>query len=279
MPRTRSSSPILVIFVAIAIVGVAAAIVLPSLRSTSASSDKSFLDMPVPTEFVTDNAGVIDDVTEAQLNGLLKQLEDKTGAQLLVLTVDTTGGVPIEEYAFGLAEKWALGQADEDNGALIVVAVKDREYWTTVGYGLEGPLPDAFVGRVGRTCFVPNFKAGRFGTGILSGTVAMLAELEKEYGVKLTGMPAAPAVSRGPSRASRVARVILPFLFAVAVILIVVRRSGTIFWPTAWSRGGSSGWSSGGFFSGGGGSFGGGGGSFGGGGGGSFGGGGAGGSW
>ena len=210
----RSPTAVIALAVTVCLVGVLVSLYLGGRTSRTAAAAAS-IDMPVPTEYVTDKAGVIDADSARRLSGYLKELEEKTGAQVLVLTVDTTGGVPIQNYTFTLAEKWGLGQKDKDNGALIVVAVKDRKYWITVGYGLEGPLPDAFVGRVARKYFVPNFRQGKFGKGLFDGTVALLAKLEQEYGVSLSGMPqvAPPPARRSPGAVSVLFNLLFPAIF------------------------------------------------------------------
>ena len=235
-------------------------------------------DVPKPAQYVEDLAGIIDPASKIKLLGYLQELEEKTGTQIIVLTVKTTGGVPIEQFAIDLAEKWKLGQKGKDNGALVVVAVDDRTYRFEIGRGLEGPLPDAFVGRIGRDFFVPYFRQGRYGEGLFQGVVAMLARLETEFNVTLTGLPRMAQPARGvpgevPARGSDFLRTIATALIAIFVLMMVIRHPWLLLLFMSGGRGG--GWS-GGSRSGG---FGGGFGSFGGGGGGSFGGGGATGHW
>jgi uncharacterized protein len=119
-----------------------------------------------PANYVVDLAGIIDPQTEADLNRRLKELEDQTTAQVVVLTVDFLEGEPMEKFSLKTAEKWALGQKGKDNGVLITVAVKDRKYRIEVGYGLEAILPDSLVGSIGRECFVSNFRMGKYSLGI-----------------------------------------------------------------------------------------------------------------
>ncbi|WP_347274901.1 TPM domain-containing protein [Candidatus Kuenenia sp.] len=229
-------------------------------------------DLPVPKRYVEDRANIIETQIENRLNGYLQELEQKTGAQMVVLTVDTTDNIPIEMYAIELATKWKLGQEGKDNGALIVVAKNDRAYRFEVGYGLEGILPDSFCGTLGRTFFVPNFKKGQFGEGIFLAALVMVDKIAEEKGVKITGMPDMAKIRRtAEGRGSPLSSLffmffILPFLFGGGML-----RRRMMFSPYYW--GGSGGPR--GFGSGGSGGFGG----FGGGMGGSFGGGGASGRW
>ena len=72
-----------------------------------------------------------------------------TTAQLVVLTVDSTDGEDISDYAVEVGRKWGIGSKDKNNGVLIVLSVSDRKVWVAVGYGLEGRLPDAVLACVG----------------------------------------------------------------------------------------------------------------------------------
>ena len=95
-----------------------------------------------PTQYVVDLAGVLDAGTQAGLNARLKDLEAATTAQVVVLTLNSLEGEPIDSFSHQTAVKWGIGQKGKDNGVLITVAVKDRKYRIEVGYGLESTLPD-----------------------------------------------------------------------------------------------------------------------------------------
>jgi len=119
-----------------------------------------------PANYVIDLAGIIDPQTEASLNRRLKELEDKTTAQMVVLTINSLEGEPIEKFSLRTAERWRLGQKGKDNGVLITVAVQDRKYRIEVGYGLEAILPDSYLGSLTRQHFVPNFRQGKYSQGV-----------------------------------------------------------------------------------------------------------------
>lgn len=252
----------------------------------------------MPDHYVVDLARVIDRSTAARLDGFLQELERKTGTQMIVLTVHSTDGVPIRRFALETAEKWKLGQAGKDNGALIAVAVGDRKWTIETGYGVEGVLPDLICSRVGREIFVPHFRKGQYGQGLYQGTLVLANHVASEAGVTIEGMPAQVLRPRSASRKARgVGAVGSIMSFLPLIILVLILRSrrryrtGGMGSALPWMiLGGTmmggrrhSGWGGGGFSSGGfgGGGFGGGfgGGTFGGGGGGSFGGGGASGGW
>jgi uncharacterized protein len=229
----------------------------------------------MPRDYVVDLAGVMHGNSSARLNTLLRELEQKTTAQVLVLTVQSLDGQSIEEFAFDTKQQWKLGQKGKDNGVLLVVAVQDRKYRIEVGYGLEGVLPDSLVGTIGREYLVPYFRKGDYGSGIAGGTLAIIQTIATSEGVQITDMPEVrqPQGSVQTRPHGKFQTVMMIIFFIVAVILFITHPHQCILIMLASSMGGR-----GGGWSGGGGGFGGGG-SFGGGGGGSGGGGGASGGW
>ncbi|MBN1344907.1 MAG: TPM domain-containing protein [Phycisphaerae bacterium] len=236
-----------------------------------------------PSQHVEDLADVIDDQTEKKLIGYLEELEQKTGAQFIVLTLPSTDAEPIDKFAFRLAQGWKLGQKGKDNGLLLVVAVTDCNYRFETGYGLEAPLPDSLLGTIGRTYLVPNFKRGDYAKGIHDAVAAVLDKLEQHYGMTLKGVPNVRVPARQMSnvrlgRPGALAACGMGPMITICVAIIVlssVFRRWLGFWGMPMYFGSRRSHFGGGWGGGGGGGFGG----FGGGGGGSFGGGGASGSW
>lgn len=255
-------------------------IITLTLLSVLATVSDGQTDLPTPSHYVEDYANVINDSDEHSLNGILQELEQKTGAQYIVLTVLSTGGVPIEQFSIELAEKWKLGQKDKDNGMLFVLAKNDRKWRFEVGYGLEGFITDQYCGRVGRNVLVPYLKKGDYSRGIYEANMQIVQRISTETGVSLTGMP---KVTPPPVRSRRRG---LPCCSALPIIIFMLLIFGGAGRGMGWwfflpfmmgGFGGHGGYGRSGSF--GGGSFGGGFGSFGGGMGGGFGGGGASGGW
>jgi len=256
-------------------------------------------DLPRPESYVEDRAKVIDAERERTLNGILQELEQRTGVQYIILTVPSTGGLPIEQFSIELLDKWKLGQRGKDNGLLFTLASKDRRYRFDVGYGLEGFVTDNFVGQVGREVLVPYLKSDRYGEGIYQANLRVVQHIASRAGVELTGMPSLPGTPRGydpqgrsPGRTPCFAVPGGTLLFVFFLIFVLGGRGGGLWWlflPSLFRGfGGYGGFGRSGSYGGGpfGGSFGGFGGGmrggfgrFGGGGGGGFGGGGASGSW
>lgn len=118
---------------------------------------------------VKDLAQVMTAQQRQELTEYLTTVNSQTGIQMAVLTVPSLEGDSIEDFSFRTASKWQLGQAKEDNGALLVVSEGDRELRIEVGYGLEGLLTDAKSGLIIRNVITPHFRNGDYGTGIVEG--------------------------------------------------------------------------------------------------------------
>jgi uncharacterized protein len=225
-----------------------------------------------PRDYVVDLAGVMPEEVKARLNAYLGELEQKTTAQMLVLTVQSLDGEEIRSFGLKVAEMWRLGKRGKDNGVLFVVAVRDRKYTIEVGYGLESILPDSYVGTIGREYLVPYFRKGDYGTGIYAATLAVANTIASQEGVTITGMPAVQLPRRLPEgRPFGILHAAALAIFLVVALILFITHPRQCFLLLLMSQmgGGRGGWSGGG----------GGGGGFGGGGGGGFGGGGASGGW
>jgi uncharacterized protein len=242
-----------------------------------------------PTNYVNDFAGVLDASTQARLNDLCHQVEQKTQAQIAVVTVKSVDGQDVVSYAVALYQKFGIGAKGKDRGVLILLATADRKYWTTVGYGLEPILPDGKVGGFGREA-VPLLKSGDYAGAVTLMTARVASVIAQDAGVTLDNQPQiAPARRRpAPGGGPPAIVVILIIIFVVIPILRAIfggggrgGGGGLGFLLGMLLGGGGGGFGRGGGYGGGGfGGFGGGGGGgFGGFGGGSTGGGGAGGSW
>lgn len=238
-------------------------------------------DLPMPRHYVEDYANVINDSEERSLNGILQELEQKTGAQYIILSVRTTEGISIQQFSIELADKWKLGQKGKDNGMLFVLAAEDRKYWFSTGYGLEGFITDQFCGRVGREVLVPYLKKGDYSQGVYKANLQVVRKIARHYGVALTGMPKLTPVPVERRRGLPCCSV-LPLLFLFLILFGGIGRGMGLWLFLPFMLGGFGGYGGGGYGksgSYGGSGFGGGFGGFGGGMGGGFGGGGAGGGW
>src|SRR6202023_3525151 len=127
------------------------------------------LDFPQFTGRVVDQAGVMSAGSRSAVEAKLKDLEDKSGIQLVVATVKSLQGSDIETYANQLFRAWKLGQARKNNGVLLLVAPAEHKVRIEVGYGLEGTLTDALSQVIIAGSMVPRFKADDYSGGIARG--------------------------------------------------------------------------------------------------------------
>lgn len=142
-------------------------------------------DIPNPTNafYVNDFAGVIDSSTEQYILNRAVPLQQKTGAQVVVVTINTIDGEPLEETALGILRGWGIGDREKNNGVLILLVVNDRLSRIEVGYGLEGALPDGKTGRIQDEYMVPYFAEGNYSMGLKLGFQAIINEVYKEYNI------------------------------------------------------------------------------------------------
>lgn len=232
---------------------------------------------PALTGRVVDQAGLLSPAAEAALTEKLATLEQQTGDQLVVVTLNSLQDREIEDYGYQLGRAWGIGKSDNDSGALLIVAPNERKVRIEVGYGLEPVLTDVMSNHIIQTDILPAFKAGGFERGITQGVDAIITQLTldpKEAAARAAAVQPAPVkIPVGP-----MILVALVFLFIVIGLMRSTRgggrrRSGDLGSILAWTaiealrnssrsgggRFGDGGGFGGGGFSGGGGSFGGGG--------------------
>jgi uncharacterized protein len=222
-------------------------------------------NFPALTGRVVDDAHILSPVATADLERKLADLEQKSQIQLVVATVPSLDGQEIEPYANALFRVWKLGEAKQNNGALLLIAPKERRMRIEVGYGLEGTLTDAVSSIIIANAIAPRFKAGDYSGGVTRGVDDIITALttdSAEWKPKPTDMRAEHEASLLDTLAP-----FLIFLFIMFVLSRVARRGGgnVVFIPMGMGGGfgRSGGFGGGGFggggFSGGGGSSGGGG--------------------
>lgn len=249
-----------------------------SFMAFSASAEIAIPDRPY--NHVVDLAGIIDANVEAGLNRYLLELEQKTTAQMVILTIPSLEGESLEDLSISVAhDKWKLGQKGKDNGLLLLVSLQDRKYRFEIGYGIEGIIPDSLAGSIGRQYLVPYFKKGDYSSGITAATLVVINTIADDAGVEIAGMPKLRTRSPYPhGRTERKKPTLLGSIFSILFFIVLIylfikhpRLLIFLLMMNMLGGGRRSGWGGGGGFGGGG--------SFGGGGGGGFGGGGASGGW
>lgn len=153
-------------------------------------------ELPSPAGPVTDLAGILDAGTQQQLLRLVREVQERTTAEIAILTVPSTEPLTLEEYAVAIFDRWKIGMRGQDNGLLFLVSVRDRRMRITTGYGLEGILPDGRVGEIRDRDIIPYFRAGRYTEGILRGTEALASQILTQGGEGTQGRPPADRAAR-----------------------------------------------------------------------------------
>jgi uncharacterized protein len=242
------------------LLALAALIALPALAAPT---------FPALTGRVVDEAGVLSPAAKTQITGWLAQFEAATKRQVVVATVKSLQGLPIEDYGYQLGRFWGIGEKGKNTGAILLVAPTEHKVRIEVGYGLEGELTDAVSSTIINQDILPQFRQGDYPAGIAAGTEAILRTLGW-HGVT-AAIP--PPPRQHPARSAG----FIPFLLIFIAIWVFAWRmsrhraragygSGVGPFIAGSLLGGSLGGGGFGFGGGGGGGFGGGGGSFGGGG-------------
>ena len=235
--------------------------------------------LPELTGRVVDSANLLTAADRAALETELAAIEEKSTDQVVVVTVPSLQGYPIEEFGYRLGRKWGIGQKGKDNGVLLIVAPNERKVRIEVGRRLEPLLPDGRTGSIISRDIVPTFRRGDFAGGIKAGVSQIKAALygDKSELEERAKRPPPPVDYSG----------YIEFAIWLLIVLFVIRQQmlaaremanltpeqrrarqrsgGVVILPGGWGSG-SGGWSGGlggggggGGFSGGGGDFGGGG--------------------
>lgn len=217
---------------------------------------------PVLTGRVVDDAHLLNAGTAEAITNKLAALEQKTGDQLVVVTLPSLQGYEIEDYGYQLGRAWGIGQKGKNNGAILVVAPNEHRVRIEVGYGLEGILTDAVSRVIIENAILPRFRANDYAGGISLGVDDIIQVLSGNG----TGVERPAAQANPPPGSADYAKLIWAVLFIGLWLFLASRRrrsgyggGGPWIVPVGggWSSPGD--WGGGGGFSGGGGSFGGGG--------------------
>ncbi|MEI8031928.1 MAG: TPM domain-containing protein [Chlorobiaceae bacterium] len=211
--------------------------------------------VPALSGRINDYGSMISPQAKADLEAKLQQFEAAESTQIVILTVPSLEGDPIEDFSIKVAEVWKIGHKGSDNGVLLIVSKAEHKVRIEVGYGLEGRLTDLLAGRIVRDEIVPAFSAGQFDAGFSKGVSSIIDAVHGEYKAK-------------PNAEGKGGRPSLPLLFIILLVIYFIgqlsrghRGGGPMIFggPGGGFFGGGGGFGDGGGFSGGGGGFGGGG--------------------
>jgi uncharacterized protein len=173
----------------------------------------SAAEVPPLTGRINDLAGIVSPETESRMDSSLAELERTDSTQVVVLTMKSIDGAPIEEFGIKVAEAWKIGRKGLDNGVILIVALEERTVRIEVGRGLEGKLTDLMSGRIIRNEIVPRFKDGDFDGDILAGVNAIVSVIKGEYAA-----PAEQATERKSRGDSPVFMVLVAFFVITSAL-------------------------------------------------------------
>jgi len=182
--------------------------------------------LPALTGRVVDRAAILSPDEEASLTRKLEAIENETSVQFVIATIPSLEGEPIEDYSIRLAERWKIGQAGLDNGAIILVVPSERRIRIEVGYGLEAVIPDGLAGRIIRERIAPAFAQGNYYQGLLAGVEGLELAARREY-------PEAPV--RAPAVGINVGALLFAYFVvgvlgnAIGIVLGVI--AGALLFP------------------------------------------------
>jgi uncharacterized protein len=206
-----------------------------------------------PRGLVSDFAGVFSSNDCQALSAFLREVQEKTTAEIAVVALPALDGGEINDFANRLFAKWGIGKKGKDNGVLLLTAIEDRKVRIEVGYGLEGLIPDAKAGRILDENVIPRFKEGQIAAGLVAGAQAIAQIIAQDVGVTVTG--AAPAQARtmaaataAPAEGLTPGTVVFMILFFgfIGTLIFIGRKKGYVTTGGSGSRGRSSGGGGGG---------------------------------
>jgi len=157
-------------------------------------------DLPKPTDYVNDFAHVLSPNAVTRLDRICAQLDhSKANTQVAILTVHSLDGDDAADWANKVEDHWRIGKKGSDRGMLVLLAVDDHKWRIDVGYGLEGILPDAELGDIGRL-MVPYLRTNDYDDAVLTavGKIAQIIAFDSK--ITITDTQAAPPVVNGPRR-------------------------------------------------------------------------------
>jgi uncharacterized protein len=201
-----------------------------------------------PQGYVSDFARVLDPQSRAQLEAYCGRVEQATGVQIAIVTIDSLEGDPVEDFTNTLFRKWGVGKKGKDEGIMLLLAIKDHRDRIEVGYGLEPILPDGFAGSVLREARLL-LRQGAYGAAVFAAAEQMGSRIAAAKGISLDfGLrPIGRSVRARPGLP-------LPVIIIGIILLLLLMRgggggflSGLLLGNLLGRGGGGGGWGGGGF--------------------------------
>ena len=175
-----------------------AALLFVLWSATSPAQVPAVVSGPRPPSRVIDETGTLSAAERAEIERLSESIRATTRADLVVVVIPTTGGVPPRLFATDLFNRWRLGNAARNDGILLFAALADRKSEIVLGDGLDTAATRAAAQRIMEETMIPHFRAGRPGRAILDGATRTVTDVvgvpaEAPAGPDTLPIPAATA--------------------------------------------------------------------------------------
>lgn len=125
---------------------------------TNFTFSQSIPKKPSPARFVNDYAKILSEEDIQKLEEKLYHYQDTSTVQIVIVTVESLLNRDIKDLTNDWASQWKIGQKGNDNGLLILVALKEKQIRFEVGYGLEAFLTDSECLNIIKKDMFPAFK-------------------------------------------------------------------------------------------------------------------------
>lgn len=203
-------------------------LLLTLLFSVSASASTEIVQ-PTDAYYVADYANVLSNETEQFVVEQVQALKQLCGGEIAVVTIDFLNDLNSEEYAYEIINQWGVGDAQKNNGAVLLLVPGEGKGWLTVGAGLEDYLTAGVLDEILNTYCWGYFDNGDYDAAVVNTVGALLEQYESYYGISLanaTGTTAAPqsaAQAYGPSVGERIFHGIIYLILILAVVGVLFR--------------------------------------------------------
>ncbi|MDQ2711321.1 MAG: TPM domain-containing protein [Acidobacteriota bacterium] len=172
-----------------AVLAVCGLIAQAGLYAAAVDVDK----LPQPTGYVSDLAGVVDPAQKQQLEDFCTRVEGELGVQFALVTIDSVSDRPIRDVALDLSRKWGVGAKKDNQGVLLLLAIKDHKSDIETGRGIEPYLTDGFSGNILRAVR-PDLQSSNYGQALNTAAHRMAAQIAQGKGIAFsdTSLPPLP---------------------------------------------------------------------------------------
>ncbi len=155
--------------------------------------------LPARTGYVNDFAQVVDDTTRQRLDTILDNLKKRSGIELNLATVQTTGNQDIFAFSRQLAGDWGIGsRGSSKKTLLLVVSVDEKAVFTQLSRSVQGELPEGILGELNQRVR-GSISSGHFSQGLTDGVDHFIAALAKKVGFSVEDIDQAQSVATSAS--------------------------------------------------------------------------------